>query len=335
MYKKNINEALKKYYDGESSLEEENQLFEMLNQDDLDEAYFLEKEQFMFFQKEKEQKLPLDFDDKIEKIITLQDKPPPPIISSFPMQNWFSIAAMLLLSLSLSWWIFRTEENNWHEYNSANQIQKEIVLPDGSNITLNKYSIIKSPAVFGTKREIYFEGEGFFNITANPKKPFIIHAENSTIEVLGTSFNIRNYSNESEIIVSVSAGKVAFSSLKNGLQEKVFLLKGEQAIYNKTSNRIIKSTPKPNHLAWKTNKLTFNNKLMSEVIDDLRKYFGISIEVENKAILNCHFNGEFQDLEWNTVLEVLAYSMNISYEIRGDTYILSSKGCPNEPYLVQ
>lgn len=325
MDKKSINKALDKFYNGETTVAEEKELFEALI-DSENEEFAEHREQFAFFEREKFHELPADFDDKMTELLQEQDNVIP-IKRSF--QNyWWAAAAVVLMALGLVWWNQEAiQKIEWIEVASALDKSTEVNLPDGSIVTLNKNSTLRYPTEFGVTREVYFEGEAYFDISHNPEKSFKINTEHTLVEVLGTSFSVRSYPDESEAIVNVTSGKVAFSSIKEGLQEKVFLQKDEWASYDIESNRIIKSTKSVNHLAWKTGILNFEDELISDVIADLEHYFDIRVEVKNDDLLNCHFQGKFENGELATILEVLSYTMNITHEVKGGVYFLSGPGC--------
>ncbi|MCR6718728.1 MAG: FecR family protein [Chitinophagaceae bacterium] len=94
---------------------------------------------------------------------------------------------------------------------NAKGVKSTIALADGSKVWLNADSKIQYPARFtGNTREVFLNGEAFFDIEKNPEKPFIIHLTNGTIRVLGTSFNVKAYDGETIVETSVATGKVAF-----------------------------------------------------------------------------------------------------------------------------
>jgi len=89
--------------------------------------------------------------------------------------------------------------------------QAKITQADGTKITLDAGSVFQYPETFdGELREVYLQGEGFFEVAADVQKPFIAHAGNAEIEVLGTQFNIRAWEHNEEIRVVVAEGLVAF-----------------------------------------------------------------------------------------------------------------------------
>lgn len=325
MKSKNIDELLNKYYDGETTVDEETELMEILGQEETGEFYQSEKDQFAFFEKERNADLPHEFDAKIEELIKeseeIKEARILPII-------WRSAAAVLLVAVGLSFWFLKSNPVEWQEQVTLNTNQTEITLADGSKVSLNSNSSVAYPDAFGDKREIYFQGEGFFEIRPDPDRPFLIHTDHSVTEVLGTSFNIRNYPDEPSIEVTVASGKVSFSTVTEGLQERVFLLPNEQAVYSKKENRVRKSTiDNENYLGWKTGKLEFQHGLMKQVIQDLERFYKVKIDVANESLLNCYFKGSFENRGLEEVLTVLSYSMGISYELSDQKYVLSGEGC--------
>jgi ferric-dicitrate binding protein FerR (iron transport regulator) len=83
----------------------------------------------------------------------------------------------------------------------------------------------------------------------------------------------------------------------------------------------------PNFMAWKQNRLTFDNTALSAVVETLEEYFGAEIEVHNPLLLSCRFTGTFDKPTVDEVMKVLAVSTNSSYKIAGPKIILTGKGC--------
>ena len=134
-----------------------------------------------------------------------------------PFQRVALVAGLFLLAgtifiLSRSVQVgFSNKETALVEKENSKGVKSTIELSDGSKIWLNADSRIQFPKVFsGDTREVYLNGEAFFEVTKIPSRPFIIHLANGTVRVLGTSFNIRAYDNEKLIETSVATGKVAF-----------------------------------------------------------------------------------------------------------------------------
>ncbi len=81
--------------------------------------------------------------------------------------------------------------SGWVENHTPQGKRSRMVLADGSIVHLNAGSTIRYPASFDRKREVYLSGEAFFEVVKNPSRPFLIHLDNGTVKVLGTSFNVK------------------------------------------------------------------------------------------------------------------------------------------------
>ena len=200
--------------------------------------------------------------------------------------------------------------------------QKEIILADGSIIKLNANSKLEYPEKFKRRsREVKLEGEAFFEIEKNPDKSFKISANNSIVEVLGTSFNINSKSNQ--VIVDVVSGKVAFFRDKNR-EEKITLIKGERGIYKE--NKLSKSANEnSNFLAWKTGILEFRNSKLKEVIPELEKYYGNKFIIKDTSINDLIITTTIDNQPFEDVLDEFEIIFNIDYQVLNDSVILSNK----------
>ena len=102
--------------------------------------------------------------------------------------------------------------------------RQSIILSDGTKITLDAGSSLKYPAEFKNDvREIFLEGEAFFEVTSNPEKPFIVNAGKGEIKVLGTKFNVRNWKETGKVILTVSEGRVSFRNSGNRNNEVILI----------------------------------------------------------------------------------------------------------------
>lgn len=213
-----------------------------------------------------------------------------PHAKRIPLRKYaLRIAAILILALGLTYFlstlINTVPEQNSFEYiqvASANQT-KLVTLPDNSEITLNENSKIIYNNNFGVNnRDLILEGEAYFEVHRNEEIPFKVFVDNSTVEVLGTSFNINSFKNN--VRVSVTSGKVAFyeTAEKNN---RIELVKDEQSEYN-GKNHLFgeKKSHAPNAITWKTGALKFNDESYSEVFDYLEQYFDAKIVVETNQI---------------------------------------------------
>lgn len=221
----------------------------------------------------------------------------------------------------------KNNDRNLVQKQNAKGIKSTIALADGSKVWLNADSRIQYPSVFtGNTREVYLNGEAFFDIEKNPNKPFIIHLAKGTIRVVGTSFNIKAYDNEPVVETSVSTGKVAFiPKLKNNKEaDTIFLTPNNKVIYQvATEHATTAATISEEDKAWTDGKLIFRSMLFDEIAIELERNFGKKIVFDNDDIRSYRLTGSFQN---NTLPEILYYlskTKPFSYSITDEQIIIS------------
>ncbi len=254
-----------------------------------------------------------------EKVISITRKAP-------AYNCWIlRAAAILIVGLFATWLFLKTGKPEMVLVQTTTG-SKTIKLPDNSIIILNENSSLSYPKEFSAnERNVSLEGEAFFEITKNPAKPFIIKNKNFDVRVVGTSFNIAAYEQDTTAVVTVVTGTVSFID-RNEYSE--LLTVGETGVLNKRRQRIEKSTNADlNFMAWKTKKLEFTNTSFNEVCSSLKKYFSIDITVKDKAILNCTFTGFFEDPKLDDVLKVLEKTLNIKAVVTQKNVEITGKGC--------
>lgn len=199
-----------------------------------------------------------------------------------------------------------------------------IELSDGSKVWLNADSKIQYPPLFaGNTREIYLDGEAFFEVAKNAQKPFIIHLANGTVKVLGTSFNVRAYDNEKVVETSVATGKVAFIPKYNSnkKQDTVFITPNNKVRYHFTDEKIaVMPTLVTEDKGWTEGKLIFKAMTLQDITTALERNFGKkAVFLDDEAKLYV-LTGSFQN---NTLEEIMYYlslskTKKIYYKITND-----------------
>jgi transmembrane sensor len=203
-----------------------------------------------------------------------------------------------------------------------------VTLPDSSQVWLNKGSMLAyDPDFGGPQREVHLEGEAFFEVRHNPQQPFVIEAADSRTQVLGTSFNLRAYPQEQTVELAVATGRVAFTSTKYTAQ--AIVTPGLGALLDRQSQRITKyKTEDENAWAWKSGTLRFRGQPLQEVLPELERYFGVTLQLQQSDLGNCRFTGTFQEAELQEVLQVLEASLQLEIIRQNEhTYTLAGNGC--------
>ena len=201
--------------------------------------------------------------------------------------------------------------------------QKSILtLFDGTKITLNANSKLKYPNHFGeTSREVYLDGEAYFEVVHNTKKPFIVHSGEVSTVVLGTKFNVQAFPNERNIKVSLVTGKVKIlNKVKNEANSKFLLKPHEQFVYNKfTGERFINRFEILSEIGWKDNTFIFKNKPLQKVFKNLKRAFGVEFYVASKTKStnrNIKLTADFKNASFWTVVETIKSVTKLDYNIK-------------------
>lgn len=261
---------------------------------------------------------------------------PEPVIKPLPVNpvqtartpRWWqspvwAVAAMAVLLSGLMYFFLREPEAvpvaQLATVTDEEKIEK--ILPDGSTVLLNKGSKLTYPEKFADdSREVQLVGEAFFDVKPDPSKPFRIHVQNTTVQVLGTSFSIRAYT--ADVSVAVRTGKVKFST-KN---RELTLVKNEQASFDAKKDTLIKALRfNANVLTFKTGLLVFEKEPLSNVVKTLNEVYHADIHLANEQLGRSPFTSNFfEDDSLDHVLRTTAEAMNLCIRRDRSRVILDS-----------
>jgi len=246
----------------------------------------------------------------------------------------FRVAAALLFAALLlvsGYEIFYnpSASKNMLEVSASNQIIKSFILPDGSQVSLNTDTKIKYPKIFtGNTREVSIEGEAFFQVKPNKEKPFIIHAGNAQIKVLGTSFNVNAYPAKKSVEVIVETGKVQIikNATESNVEKELILTPGEKGTLDFSGNSLLKTTNQnPNFLSWKTRNLVFKATSLSEVIENLEKVYKVQIALADPKLSKLLLTAQFKDYPLDFILKVIETTFELEANEVDGRYILKAR----------
>lgn len=206
----------------------------------------------------------------------------------------------------------------------ATNKNSELRLEDGSLIVLREGSEISFPERFRRNlREVNLSGEAFFDVQKD-RSAFVVQTQNTSIKVVGTSFNV-NESHEGDVIVSVLSGKVQFSP-NPGEAEALALGPGEQGVYRHSDSSLqVEKITTENFLFWKTDSLSFDNETLKKVFATLEEYYNVVILVMDKEILNIRLTTIIKDQDINDIMDEISLLFDLSYTTRQDTIITDFK----------
>jgi transmembrane sensor len=194
--------------------------------------------------------------------------------------------------------------------------QFQMVLPDGSKVWLNAASSIHYPTMFvGDERLVEITGEAYFEVAHNASKPFKVKVnEATTIEVLGTHFNINAYSNEETVNTTLLEGAVRIA----GANSKTVLVPGQQARTSGDGNsKVVNAVNTGKVVAWKNGVFDFEDASLEEVMRQLERWYDIEVVYE-KNIPKLEFFGKMgKDLSLDIVLRGLEKS-NVHFRVEAN-----------------
>jgi transmembrane sensor len=302
----------------------------------------------------------------IETFAPQQVSPPAPIASTRRrLPRMFAMAAVVVMLLVAITFIIRPDryplKGNHRDLIADNMLEKRnngatpltIHLDDHSTVILQTGARLLYPRQFTKgKREVYLDGEAFFDISHDADRPFYVYYNHLVTHVLGTSFTIKTNALAKQIEVAVRSGKVEvyenttsrskpdLTTASNG----VILTPNQKVVYLEDSRRfeaLLVDEPLPLLSAATTADslqvsdpvltaadFVFNTAPLPEVLQVFEKVYGIEIEVENTRINNCHFSGDMANMGFNARLEAICQVLHTTYEIRGTKILIRGNGCP-------
>jgi ferric-dicitrate binding protein FerR (iron transport regulator) len=253
---------------------------------------------------------------------------------------WYSIAAALALFVTASYFIFfnRADDAQKQEPVVAQMRQvtthrgqkMKVELLDGSRVILNSNSSLEFPEQFtGNRREVYLEGEAYFEVAHDPAHPFIVHTRESNTTVLGTTFNIKLTAGHGTQVTLVE-GKVDVATLpdKSTPAQHITLLPNQQALVKNGNDTIeVREVDISLFVEWKDNILRFENMRMDQVVAVLEDWYDVDIKLEDAALANCTINATYRKETLKNVLASLSYTLKVKYRQDGRKIVLQGSGC--------
>lgn len=276
------------------------------------------------------------------------------------VKNVLSYAAVILLLLSLpSLLIYRhyfmdrddAAGKVFTEISAPKGSRTQMVLADGSKVWLNAGSVLKYGVNFNkSNREVFLDGEAYFDVVKNKEKPFIVKTSKLTLQVLGTSFNVKSYNEENTIETTLIKGAVKIEKLELDGRISNYLLKPNQkVIFNKkdddikfydlsdkkSDKKVTQRTPLPDQpespqntteqisalvekdISWKDGYFLVFDETLENIMTKVERRFDINIEFKNEAIKKLRYTGKIKESTPEQILEAMEITSPIDYKIKG------------------
>lgn len=175
-------------------------------------------------------------------------------------------------------------------------------------------------------RVVHLAGEAFFEVRKAEGRRFMVYSGLAKTEVIGTSFNLMAYSDDS-VVVQVVTGRVAFSPRDE--DNAVFLSPGQRGSLVENQH-VAKRAPvvNSNFRTWQNNQLLFNDTRLTRIIQLLEQQYEVTLELANPDLANCRYTATFDNASLDEILEVLSEIGGLNYNATGTHVVLSGAGCP-------
>jgi ferric-dicitrate binding protein FerR (iron transport regulator) len=310
--------------------------------------------------------------DKLSSLIEKEERKP--LMKTKKQQQVFRlgallrVAAVVLISFGLSWLAFSSyyktalsKSEGMLEVSVAKGSKSVVKLADGTTIWLNSATTIRYPDKFkNNRRDVYIEGEAYFEVAKDKKRPFTVHTSDMDMVVLGTSFNVKSYPDEGTIETTLVEGSVRIEKkMKSGKIKYVSLKPNQQVTLIKEEGRIlltdlnedkveklavaeqqesdslkvttIKRKERivvvenidPNvFIAWKSNRLEFKDEIFESIAVKLERWYNVEISIKNEKLKKIKFTGTFENETIEQALEALRLTTRFKYKFNKNKIII-------------
>ncbi|MFL5385347.1 MAG: FecR family protein [Longimicrobiaceae bacterium] len=201
---------------------------------------------------------------------------------------------------------------------------RTVVLDDGSRVTLGAASRLEHPRRFrGNAREVVLEGEAFFEVAHDARRPFTVRSGGALTRVLGTRFDVRGYAGE-PVRVVVESGRVRLRPAGAGADTGVVLVRGElgEAAPGRPVTRRAGVDP-ARYAGWREGRLEFERAELSQAARELERWYGVEVRVTNPALARRHLTLTLARAPLDEVLDAISLSLGARWSRTGRTILIS------------
>ena len=203
--------------------------------------------------------------------------------------------------------------------------QASVQLPDGSTIELNSGSSITYPRFFSGTRSVSLKGEAYFDVTESDV-PFIVETFNASVQVLGTTFNVKAWSSgwQPESVVTLTSGSVRLSASTLS-EEPLVMTPGQTIAVRQEGTALIESDADidTHLLAWRKGELVFKDQKLISVLEEIERRYGINVELRVNQLVEKEVTLAYRPApSAESVLESLSHALNLQYRPISNGYEL-------------
>ncbi|MEX0720799.1 MAG: FecR domain-containing protein [Balneolaceae bacterium] len=213
-------------------------------------------------------------------------------------------------------------EQHFSEISTERGQRAGIQLRDGSKVNLSVDSKIRH-SFNENLREVYIEGEAYFDVFRDPSRPFIIQSNHARVEVLGTDFSVKAYPDENYVQVAVVSGSVSVESMVSAERSNAVIEGGEIAILNiETGELTTEKTDTQKYTSWLQGKLVFEDVPITEVGRELERWFDINFVIENEELKSKRLTAVLDSKSLQNLLDVVGQTIGADYQLEENTVLI-------------
>ena len=226
-------------------------------------------------------------------------------------------AVMLLPLVGLSAYLLMQvgyKYNSMVEIRSTTGMVSSVTLPDDTRVWLNSNSYLRYPAKFTGKERRVLYGEGYFDVTKDPERKFVVEAQSTEIEVYGTEFNVEAYDDE-YIRATLVSGRIGMKyDDANHRRQLVQMMPDQQITYNARTGVIYLNTANiPCNTSWKEGKIVLSNTPLKDALRMIGNKYNVSFNIRNDELLGNTFTGTFSNQSLDLILKHFSISSKIKF----------------------
>lgn len=199
-----------------------------------------------------------------------------------------------------------------------------VILPDGTKVWLNSHTQISYNSNYGVdERIVSLRGEAYFEVAKDREHRFIVKTGGLDVEALGTTFNVKAYKDDDDIIATLFSGSIRATDGEHS----VILSPEQQVCFRRGSKKMKVDNPENVTYAsmWRDNELAFKGETLDEIALRLNRLYNVHIEFKSEKIKQYRFSGVIKNNSLDNVFEIISLTSPIMYESLGDTIILSER----------
>jgi len=230
-------------------------------------------------------------------------------------------------------WIANSTRQTYANHTDAIQV---VHLADHSAVSLQPGAELSVDTDFSTQRQVYLQGEAFFDIARDERRPFLVHAQGVTTRVLGTSFTVRALEGQDDVVVAVRTGRVEVSadaaSGKTNTPQHVVLTPNQQAIYHialqaMEKKLVAQPQPLPQTPVAIATQDHYTNAPVQDILLGLEKAYGIDIQYDDDALARCTLTSDMEQEGLYERIEIICAAIGGTYVVADTAIVIQANGC--------